>query len=296
MARGAATAMFGHGLGPLSDREIRQAAGRVLPRLDTFALREGRAGPDLARELGVPDARVVITGDDAIELAHAARPATPGSAIGVNLRVARSAGVDESYIALVGQRVREFAADLGAPLLGIPIGRGRASNDNATIARLLADHAGEVDDGSGLDTTDKVIGQVRRCRIVVTGAYHAAVFALAQGIPTVCLARSAYFSDKMQGLAFQFPVGCTVVDLGAPDLAVRLETALRHAWQSAEGVRAGLLGSAERQIAASRAAYAQFADVVRARAARTGAVPSGDRGGSGLRTSDRRAAAKVTTP
>ena len=109
--------------------------------------------------------------------------------------------------------------------------------------------------GSDLNTPLKVIEQVGKCRIVVTGAYHAAVFALAQGIPVVGFAKSTYVREKFLGLADQFGTGCETVDLDAPDFAVQLETAMTNAWLSATTVRAQLLKAAERQIESSYAAY-----------------------------------------
>ena len=53
----------------------------------------------------------------------------------------------------------------------------------------------------------------------MTGAYHAAVFALAQGIPVVCLSNSPYYLAKFQGLEDLFGVGCTIVTLSEPDFA-----------------------------------------------------------------------------
>ena len=46
-----------------------------------------------------------------------------------------------------------------------------------------------------------VIERVGECRVVVTGSYHGAVFALAQGIPVVALVKSPYYVNKMAGLA-----------------------------------------------------------------------------------------------
>ena len=273
MARGAATAMFGHGLGPLTDPGLRRVASRVLPRLDLLALREARAGEPLARSLGVPPERLCITGDDAIELAYAVRPRALGRGIGVNLRVSRSAGVDESYIGPVGAVLQRFAVVRDAPLFPVPIGRGRASSDTVTLTRLLDAAADQHDGGAGLVTPAAVIAQIALCRIVITGAYHAAVFALAQGIPVVCLARSAYFSDKFLGLASQFGEGCTMIDLGAVDLPGQLEAAAERAWDTAESSRAALLEVARCQIDASRSAYGRFARLLLDRRAVRGAAP-----------------------
>jgi colanic acid/amylovoran biosynthesis protein len=104
--------------------------------------------------------------------------------------------------------------------------------------------------------------QLQRCRIVVTGAYHAAVFALAQGIPAVCLARSPFFVDKFLGLADQFGAGCEVLLLDDADLPKRLASAMERAWASAEQIRPVLLEAAARQIEISRAAYRKFHDLV----------------------------------
>ena len=259
---GVPTAMFGHGLGPLTDRDLTRVAARVLPTLDLFALREGRAGPSLARALGVDPSRLLVTGDDAIDLAHAERPESLGGCVGVNLRVARSADVDEQYIDMIGRVVSRFAAAHDAPLVGLPIGRGKASDDVRTIQRMLAVADGARVIERPLETPQDVIEQAGRCRIVVTGAYHAAVFALAQGVSTVCLARSNYFREKLLGLAAQFGTGCTMIDLSAADRADQLERAMEQAWQSAPALRQSLLDAASRQVAASRSAYRRFSDML----------------------------------
>ncbi|HEY7894267.1 MAG TPA: polysaccharide pyruvyl transferase family protein [Gemmatimonadaceae bacterium] len=263
---GVPTAMFSHGLGPLTDPDLTRVAARVLPTLDLFALREGRAGPEIARALGVNPSRLMVTGDDAIDLAHAVRAEALGDCVGVNLRVARSAEVDERYIDTIGRVVSRFAAAHDAPLAALPIGRGKASDDVRTIERMLAAAGASSTIGGPLETTQAVIERAGRCRIVVTGAYHAAVFALAQGVSTVCLARSNYFREKLLGLAAQFGVGCTVIDLSADDVADQLERAMEYAWESAPSVRQSLLGAASRQIAASRSAYRRFSDLLAERA------------------------------
>ena len=100
----------------------------------------------------------------------------------------------------------------------------------------------------------KVIEQAGRCRIVITGAYHAAVFALSQGIPVVGLASDDY-SAKFLGLQDQFGLGCETVSLGAQDASERLAAAAERAWQSAEKVRLPLQEAARRQVALSQGAY-----------------------------------------
>src|SRR5208337_323983 len=111
------------------------------------------------------------------------------------------------------------------------------------------------DGGITLDTPLKVIRQVARCRIVVTGAYHAAVFAMSQGIPVVALSASDDYTAKFLGLEDQFGLGCETVFLGASDASERLAAAAERAWRLAEKVRLPMQEAARRQIALSQGAY-----------------------------------------
>jgi colanic acid/amylovoran biosynthesis protein len=217
----------------------------------------------LLEALGVSSDRVVTTGDDAIEPAYAARPTELGRAIGVNVRVGSAAGVDDADIAALGPVLRDFAQRFDAPLLPVPIAR-QQDLDAASIERLL-DRSGEDDGGRSLDTPRKVIEQVGRCRVVVTGAYHAAVFALSQGIPAVCLTRSSYYDHKFFGLADLFGDGCTTVSLHGADAAESLRLAVERAWKRADEVRAPLLQAAEDQIVWSREAFMRARNLVEAR-------------------------------
>ena len=262
IARRIPVAMMGQGIGPIEDYELAARAKAVLPRVTFLALREARAGLPLLRSLGADMSRVVTTGDDAIELAYDARPAKPGSAIGVNLRVARSAAVAADLIDRIGPVLREAAEARGALLLPVPVGRGRASQDPATIRRLLTDIGHQSDGGESLDTPLKVIEQVARCRVVVTGAYHAAVFALSQGIPAVCMARSQYFVDKFLGLKEQFGIGCEVIFLDAPLLQKELAAAIDKVWRSANQLRQPLLEAARRQVQLGQKAYRRVCETI----------------------------------
>jgi len=247
--------MFGQGIGPLSDPSVLSRAREVLPKVTLITLRGSRGGVQLLESIGVDPAKVVTTGDETIELAHAARAKEPGKAVGINLRVASYAGVQTEAIEQVGPVLQEFARRYKVPIVPVPIAFHECANDHQTIRRLLTGFDAESNCGPFLDTPLELMKQVARCRILVTGAYHAAVFALAQGIPVVCLANSDYYLSKFQGLEDLFGVGCTTVMLSGSDLPGRLSTAIESAWKSAEVVRAPLLQSALRQVESSREAY-----------------------------------------
>jgi colanic acid/amylovoran biosynthesis protein len=226
---GRPTAMLGQGLGPINHPLLRYQARKVLPRLERLGLREGVVGPPLARAFGVPDDRVVVTGDDALEVA-VGTPARGGDAIGVNLRVSAYAGLDDAAGRVVTQAVARAARAFDAPLVMLPVSRYPEDGDLAALVRTFAgvDASVTADD---LADPDALVEAVHQCRAVVTGSYHAAVFSLAQGVPVVCLTRSSYYDAKFTGLAALFPTACTVVDLTVADFPSRLAAAIEQAWR-----------------------------------------------------------------
>jgi polysaccharide pyruvyl transferase WcaK-like protein len=272
--RGIPVVMFGQGMGPLSDPIVLSKARAVLPKITLITLRGSTGGLPLLESIGVPSPRILTTGDEAIELAYLARVSEPGCAVGINLRVAPYAHVKTDAIGEVGPVLREFACRHKTSLLPIPIAFHEFANDHETIRRLLEGFDNESDGGLSLDTPLKLIKRVARCRIVVTGAYHAAVFALAQGIPVVCLTNSPYYLAKFQGLEELFGVGCTTVMLGDPDFPTKLAGAIESAWNSADEVRSPLLRSALRQIERSREAYQQIQSLIAPEANQTRLVLS----------------------
>ncbi len=250
------TAFFGQGIGPLDNVSLRKTARQVFRRADLIALRERRRGVDLLQRLGVPGERLLVTGDDAIELAHAERPDALGTGLGVNVRLTSYSDIDPEQLAKTGRVIKEFAARRGAALHALPISFYEGQDDLASIRALLGSDMPL--DAACTDTPQSIIRQAGKCRVALTGSYHAGVFALSQGIPVVALARSPYYTDKFLGLMEAFGAGCVVVFLDDPALEMRLMENLNQAWESADDARAPLLIAAERQIAAGRAAYARF--------------------------------------
>lgn len=261
--RGRPVAFFGQGLGPFRGGRLWRQTAQTFRAADLISLREGRVGPEILRRMGVEPSKWVVTGDDAIEAAHALCPERLGSRIGFNVRNARYSDVEPDTTGRLFDSVRAFADRMGSEVVPVPISRHEGEELDAlpdlfpdpTAARALCE---------GLDTPAKVIQHVGTCRLVITGSYHAAVFALSQGIPSIGLAKSAYYQDKFQGLADQFGEGCNVVCLDDPAWTGRLATLLEEAWATAEAWRPGLLHTAETQIELGRGAYRRFRDIVEA--------------------------------
>jgi polysaccharide pyruvyl transferase WcaK-like protein len=255
--RGIPTAMLGQGIGPMSDAGLLRQAARVFPRIDLIALREGRRGPDLLRSLGVSANRVLVTGDDAVELGYATRRAQLGSDIGVCLRVAEYSPVDAGTRQAISPVLNATAAESGAALVPLIVSEHEAEDRRSTLP-LIAGPAAVAPLG-GYASARSLSAEVGRCRLVVTGAYHLAVFSLAQGIPVVGLSTSQYYDNKFEGLAAMFGTGLELVRLDGDGVEERLRRSMDRLWTQAPAVRTQLLAAAARQIDASRSAFEKVA-------------------------------------
>jgi polysaccharide pyruvyl transferase WcaK-like protein/GT2 family glycosyltransferase len=276
---GKPTAMFGQGVGPISERGrgggsralYTQARG-VLPRLAVLGLREDRIGKDLAISLGIPSSAVAVTGDDALELIPEGSAADGsahggsvqcGRALGVSMRVSPYAGVDQAAAETVGDLVVQAAEAFRAPIVTLPVSRYPVDGDlDALRALLHPERSGADIVLHDLATPEALITAAAGCRVIVTGSYHAAVFGLARGVPAVCLTRSSYYDAKFAGLRALFPGACLVVPLDQADLAARLRQAIDQAWHLPVQARDEARKAAARQRQAGREAYARFRDVV----------------------------------
>ncbi|RJO75598.1 polysaccharide pyruvyl transferase family protein [Nocardia panacis] len=252
---GVPTALVGQGIGPLRDADLRGRASRALTKAGVIGLRERRRGPALLDSLGVAPEIVAVTGDDAIELAQEARKDLCGTAIGVCLRIARYAPVARVAQDRVGAAVRAAASEFGTHLIPLIIAETPGSPDRRTTVPLVRGSANAAAPLGRFVRPAEVAAQVADCRILVTGAYHLAVFALTQGIPVVGLTSTEYYDDKFLGLAEMFGGGVDLVHLDDAELAERLSAAIRTAWSRADTIRAELRASADDQVESGRRAY-----------------------------------------
>jgi colanic acid/amylovoran biosynthesis protein len=263
--RGVPTAMLGQGLGPIADAALRRRAAEVLPQVTLIGIRESQTSLPLLQSLGVNATKVFVTGDDAVEMAFLARLGRQGSRtveeprIGVNVRVASYADVGPEMLTALRETFERVARSHHAQMIPIPIAHHGGGMDIDTLRELLD---GQGDGGAALDTPRLVIDRIGECRVMVTGSYHGAVFALAQGIPVVALANSTYYLNKMAGLAHQFGGGCDIIRLDEADVPTRLESAIGRAFSQAEALRAPLLRAAVDQIERGRSAYARLRELV----------------------------------
>ncbi len=259
---GIPTAMIGQGLGPLTEPSLVARAAEVLPAVNLIALREDRVGPDLLAGLGVPAERILVTGDDAVELAYGVARDAPGNGLGVCLRVAGYSPVAVRAQEAVGRAVRAVAGECAARLVPLVISE-QGSEDRRSTLPLVAGYPDVAPMQGRFVTPHEVARRVGHCRVVVTGAYHLAVFALTQGIPVVGLSSSRYYDDKLNGLDAMFGGrGLHLVRLDDPALEERVASAARAAWEQAPEVRSSLRERASAQIERSKEAFERLFSLV----------------------------------
>jgi colanic acid/amylovoran biosynthesis protein len=168
--------------------------------------------------------------------------------------------------------MQRFTSSKSIPLLPLPCS-AYIEEDDAAFIRVIAGGSAKIA-SPGNVTPESMIAQLHQCRIAVLGSYHAAVFALAQGVPVIGLYRSAYYRDKFMGLAHLFGSGVIPIDLSEPDWPVILESRLLDAWNNAPVLRPQLQSIADEHLRKGRNAFQDACRMVEGRFLRNEALLS----------------------
>jgi len=257
--------LLGQGIGPLTDKTIIGRSRTVLPDAKLVSLREQLAGVPFCRSIQVPREKCLVTGDEAVELAYRRQYATRGKGLGINVRLSPSSGLTENVLPMLAAVLNRFARTRQLEYVPLPIARDHKLRDVQSIRILLSLTGCESDGGVYLETPEAIISEASRCRVVLTGAYHAAVFALSQGVPAVCIAKSNYFRVKFEGLADQFGTGCTVISLDEANASGAIFEALVRAWDGAPWQAETLRRAAVVQILKSYRVYNRLGRFLRSK-------------------------------
>lgn len=248
---GKRTAMFSQGLGPLASPELIALLRRACGAGGLIALRESVYGPEILRRAQCAPEQYFITGDDAVEMAWERGVAPDGNALGFSLRQVAYSEIEHKHLSTLAGVLQTLKKKLGTNICSLPISFNSHERDHEVIAEILRSQP-----VSGLDAPEALIDATACCRVLLTGTYHAAVFALSRGIPCVCFYASTYYRNKLEGLSKQFPGGCEVIDLASNDSAASLVNATLRLWDSAGKLLAGSLTQhAEAQVQAARRFY-----------------------------------------
>jgi colanic acid/amylovoran biosynthesis protein len=252
------TAFFGQGLGPLTEERLRGMAAKELDAARNVSLREGEHGIELGKSLGCDTSGWKVTGDDAFALLSSDQHnSATGDALGINLRVTAYAGVDKINTDALSVSLEATRSELGASWMPLPIDLCLKNGDAPQTMSLLAEGTVSADFQTP-DVPHDLVALVSNCRTVITGSYHAAVFALAHGIPVVALAANAYYDSKFKGLAAFFPEGIRIVSHTRPEFAEVLLEAVRIQWHMPDNKRRALVEQSQTITESVKAAYLDF--------------------------------------
>ena len=178
------------------------------------------------------------------------------------MRAMPSTMVNKEDIQILGPVIRRAASKYEAQLVGLPISRSVHERDDEITRQLLDGYGNIWMIRSKFPAPLEIIKNTQRCRLVIASTFHSAVFALAQGIPVICLAKSALYKSKFITLADLFNPGCSVILLDDKQLEEKLADTIDATWESAEQVRPKLLEAAARQIEWSDLAYQRLFEMV----------------------------------
>ncbi len=257
VALGKRVAWFGQGVGPACDARVKRLLRRLLPKLEVLTVRDAASLRLVRDEVPAASGQWVMAGDDAMAVTRVAARPELGDTLGFGVRVAAYSGWSAPELQALAERVSAWAEGQAIRIRCVSISFGAGESDQEAADRSFAKQPAYDANPIACDL-DALLTRVQQCRVVVTGTYHAAVFALGQGIPVVALARNPYYRQKFAGLSDQFGEACTLLsqeELGQPD---RVLGAIARAWDQGPTWRAGCLDRADELIAASRAAYARL--------------------------------------
>lgn len=260
---GARTAIVGHMFGPVENEELKNVCRRVLPKVDFISVRERVTSLPFLAECGVRTEDVRVTGDEVLErICQSPLESRPRNALGVNVRAAYYSGVDGATTSLLSAAINRISQQLGARLEPLAVAHHKEDNDSVALSTMAA----ELKNGAqGLESPQGFKQRIAGCRVVVTGSYHAAVFALAQGIPALGLVFSPYYEAKFKGLKDLFGAGCRYVDGRQRGWDQELQMITAELWANARYWEDELVRSANRQSALGKAAYEELRSIVEGR-------------------------------
>lgn len=236
--QGKPVVLTGQQIGPFTSRLSRIGLSRILSRVSFVGLREPTQSLEFCREAGLNPRQFQVMGDDSFgapiatdterEGMLAKYGLTAGKFLAVNFRMASYAQELSRHLGLVGEIVNRVAALQQMPIVIVPIAFGVDSDVHSSKQLSEAVITGGVvmlePEDVNPSTAKALIGSAFGA---IGVSYHFCIFALSQGVPTVCLYDGEYYSQKAHGLcAFwgdnQFALSLRNLDA---------DSALRHLMQ-----------------------------------------------------------------
>ena len=225
---GKPTAWFGQGLGPLRDPALSAIVARALQAAEIVSLREEIAARQFTDAHNLDFSQFRVCGDDAFALLSQFQLTEESKAplIGVNLRPASYAELDTNAMRTLRDVLLHFVQMEKGYVLPLAVSLPPSDDDAGSVRELFS--SALLAETENVDSPTQLYTQVNRCRLVITASYHAAVFALAAGVPTIGLVASAYYEQKFSGLNAFFPHLLTPIQMNDEIFLSRLQTTINR--------------------------------------------------------------------
>ena len=240
-------------IGPDLAPDERRVLSQWMPRCAIVGMRDDGASWRLARELGIPDDRLIMTGDDALDLE--ARPPstdvkriTDRPAIGLSLHQQDNSVSRPEFLSQLTQVLKPWLQACASDVVFLPHRYSvKPERDDVRLARELIQALGgsmTCHDAADTDGDEQVLKHLTgKCQFLLTTQFHAAVFAMSQGIPVCAIAQDGYTAEKLNGLFKYLGLETRALNWRAPDLGAKIQAAwlerdtaalqVRTAWDKA---------------------------------------------------------------
>ena len=203
------TACFGQGIGPIHSKALKECVGTVLSKCNTLLLREDFQSSKSLKELGISSDQFSLTGDDALELIPDTQTTSSASTdkicIGLTIRCADYSGVRSDRIAFLKNELEDLSDEYSCSFCPLPIDLLDPESNDMTHALQMLENLPITDDFAKPESPEDVIRTAGVCSVNITGSYHSALFAIAQGVPVVAVQSNDYYAGKFGGLESLFP-------------------------------------------------------------------------------------------
>jgi polysaccharide pyruvyl transferase WcaK-like protein/SAM-dependent methyltransferase len=233
----------GQQIGPFRRLSRRALAKWALRPIELLGVREPLSAAS-ALAVGLPEHRVVLTGDDAWDLAHATgavvdavltQNAIPEAFIAAQVRFGPSVGWDEADSQSLALSLDQLSAEVGLPVVFVPCMTGLGADDRYSAAAVRAHlraRSWVFMEGLDAQTTKSVLG---RAVLGIGTANHFCVFAASAGTSVVGLYATPYMEQKMRGLAELWPKRVAALSKDAGLNPQTLVAAARHLLETHDG-------------------------------------------------------------
>ena len=221
--------LFAVGVGPLSTRLGRLYTKMASDLAQIVTVRDERS-KRLLLELGVEAGRIHVAADPAFLLTYASRDLDlPRPILGVAVRNWTTDVHSQEWESAVAFALDDFQVSHGGVVLFIPFQRSSiAMEDDLTIARRIQSSMSRKESTAILESAGNwktLAGAIASCDVMVSMRYHALLFAIRSGIPSVALC----YDPKVRSLLEDVSAGEYGIDLGELNpgaILTRLETCL----------------------------------------------------------------------